>query len=136
MVKKFTWKAWLQANLLTKDVPNDYVADISTAGNTKQNEDIAKAIKNEGSDLQLEMLIDVLNRGDRWRRHYLLEDSSVQDGNVRLTPRVKGNWVGVSHVFDRRRTKSPWTPSPPMTRLAYEHLSYGHASLANCFELF
>jgi hypothetical protein len=100
MAKNYIWKLWLYPNLLTKDVPNDYVAEVSTAGTTKHNEDIAKAIKDEGSDLQLETLVDVLNRGDRWRRHFLLEGSSVQDSNVRLAPRVKGNWEGAKHVFD------------------------------------
>jgi hypothetical protein len=54
MAKKFIWKAWLRLNLLTKDVNNDYVAEVSTEGNTKHNEDIAKAIREEGSDLQIE----------------------------------------------------------------------------------
>ncbi|MDR3134196.1 MAG: DUF4469 domain-containing protein [Prevotellaceae bacterium] len=105
MAKKFTWKIWLLPNLMTKDVQNDSVADVSTAGNTKHNEDIAKAIKEEGSDLQLETIVDVLNRGDRWRRRYLLEGSSVQDGNIRLAPRVKGNWEGADPLFDPKEHK-------------------------------
>jgi hypothetical protein len=30
MAKKFTWKVWLRLNLLTKEVENDYVAEVST----------------------------------------------------------------------------------------------------------
>ncbi|MDR1864584.1 MAG: DUF4469 domain-containing protein [Bacteroidales bacterium] len=69
-------------------------------GNTKHNIDVAKAIREEGSDLQEETLVDVLNRGDRWRRRFLLEGSSVQDGNVHLSPRVKGNWFGAVPQYD------------------------------------
>jgi hypothetical protein len=105
MAKKFTWKAWLQPNLLTKDVPNDYTADVSTAGDTKRNEDIARAIKDEGSDLQTETIIDVLNRSDRWKRRYLLEGSSVQDGNTHLSPRIKGSWEGADPRYDSKAHK-------------------------------
>jgi hypothetical protein len=38
MAKKFTWKIWLQANLLTKDVENDYVADSGTAPRPRRGE--------------------------------------------------------------------------------------------------
>jgi hypothetical protein len=34
MAKKFTWKVWLRLNLLTKEVENDYVAEVSTTGKT------------------------------------------------------------------------------------------------------
>jgi hypothetical protein len=105
MSKKFSWKVWLLPNMLTKDVHNDYTADVSTAGETKHNDDIAKAIKDEGSDLQMETLIDVLNRGDRWKRRFLLEGSSVQDGNLHLSPRVKGNWEGSDPHYDPKEHK-------------------------------
>jgi hypothetical protein len=38
MAKKHTWKLWLRLNLLTKDVENDYVAEVSTTGKTLLNE--------------------------------------------------------------------------------------------------
>ncbi|MDR1652775.1 MAG: DUF4469 domain-containing protein [Prevotellaceae bacterium] len=100
MARIFFWKVWLRLNRLTKDVKNDYVAEVSTVGHTVSNEDVAKAIKKEGSDLQLETLIDVFNRGDRIRRNALLNGSSVQDGNVHLAPRVTGNWIGTDPQFD------------------------------------
>ena len=40
-MKNYIWKIWLRLNLLTKDVDNDYVAEVSTVGNTVRNEDIA-----------------------------------------------------------------------------------------------
>jgi hypothetical protein len=100
MAKQFTWKVWLLPNLMTKDVQNDCIADVSTAGTTKHNEDIARAIKEEGSDLQLETLLDVLNRGDRVRRRFLLEGCSIQTDIVHVAPRVSGNWLGADPLFD------------------------------------
>jgi hypothetical protein len=99
-LKKFIWKIWLLPNFMTKDVHNDSTAVVSTAGNTKHNIDTAKAIKEEGSDLQEETIVDVLNRGDRIKRHFLLEGSSVQDGNVHLAPRVKGSWIGADPLYN------------------------------------
>jgi hypothetical protein len=125
MAKKYTWKVWLLPNLLTKDVPNDYIADVSTAGDTKRNADIAQAIKDEGSDLQIETLIDVLNRGDRWKRRFLLEGSSVQDGNVHLAPRVAGNWEGADPHYDpkKHRTTIDAIPTANLRRTFEEEVS-------------
>jgi hypothetical protein len=33
-MKKKTWKVWLRPNLLSKDVKNDYIVEISTTDNT------------------------------------------------------------------------------------------------------
>ena len=98
-MKKYTWKLWLKPNLLTHD-EYDSVAEVSTVGNTKLNADIARAIKEAGSDLQIETLIDVLERSDRVKRQYLLEGSSVQDGNFRHSPRVLGKWIGPNPSYD------------------------------------
>jgi len=89
---KFTWKVWLYLNKMTKDVDNDSYAEVSTAGTTKRNEDIAQDMKDEGSDLQYETLLDVLNRGDRHRLRGLLQGYSIQTGLVHIQPRVKGSW--------------------------------------------
>jgi hypothetical protein len=37
MAKKTFWKVWLKRNLLTKDVENDLIAEVSTAGHTLRN---------------------------------------------------------------------------------------------------
>jgi hypothetical protein len=105
MSKKYTWKVWLRPNMMTKDVHNDFIADVSTAGNTKSNQDIAEAIKKEGSELQIETLIDVINRVDRWKRRFLLEGSSVQDSNVHLAPRVADSWEGAAPHYDPKEHK-------------------------------
>ena len=100
MAKKFIWKVWLRLNLLTKDVENDYVAEVSTTGKTLHNEDIAQVIKDEGSELQYETLLDILNHSDRLRRERIQQGYSVQTGVCHISPRVTGNWIGSAPHFD------------------------------------
>lgn len=44
------WKVWLKPNLLTKDVDNDYIAEVSTSKQTLRNEDIAQRIVTQFSN--------------------------------------------------------------------------------------
>lgn len=97
---KFFWKVWLRLNLLTKDVDNDYTAEVSTVGNTKRNEDIARTIIEEGSEIKYDTLVNILNQRDRIERSMVQQGNSVQTGNVKLTPRVSGPWVGANAKFD------------------------------------
>jgi hypothetical protein len=105
MAKKFTWKVWLRLNLLTKEVDNDYVAEVSTTGKTLRNEDVAQAIKDEGSELQYETLLDILNHSDRLRRERIQQGYSVQTGVCHISPRVTGNWEGSTEPFDPKKHK-------------------------------
>ena len=105
MAKKFTWKLWLLPNLLTKDAANDYIADVSTAGTTLRNEDIARQIVNERSELRYETILSALNERDAVVRNAVLGGFSVLDGNVHLAPRVKGAWEGTAHLFDPKQHK-------------------------------
>jgi hypothetical protein len=100
MAKKTFWKVWLRRNLLTKDVENDFVAEVSTAGNTLRNDDIAARIVAGRSELRLETITGILQARDEIVRGALTEGSAVQDGCVRLAPRVGGSWVGVNHAFN------------------------------------
>jgi hypothetical protein len=99
-VIKFFWKVWLRLNLLTKDVDNDYTAEVSTVGNTKHNEDIARTIIEEGSEIKYDTLLSILNQRDRIERQMVQQGSSVQTGNVRLSPRINGSWLGSNAKFD------------------------------------
>lgn len=99
-VIQFFWKIWLKLNVLTKDVDNDYIAEVSTVGNTKRNEDIAKEIVEGGSEIKYDTLLNVLNRRDRIERRMIQQGNSVQTGNVRLSPRVTGNWIGANAKYD------------------------------------
>lgn len=104
-IAKFFWKVWLRSNILTKGVANDQIAEVSTAGKTAENADIARDIKEEGSDLSEETILDVLTRADRHRRRRLQEGFSVNIGLVRLTPRVKGSWLGEHPSYNPNKHK-------------------------------
>jgi hypothetical protein len=62
---KYFWKVWLKPNLLTPNVDNDYIAEVSTIGNTLHNEDIANCIIAEGSEIKYDTLVSILNQNDR-----------------------------------------------------------------------
>jgi hypothetical protein len=100
MAKKYIWKVWLRRNLLTKDADNDYIAEVDTTGKTLHNADIAQIIKDEGSELQFETILDILNRGDRVRRERLLQRDCIQTGITHIAPRVLGNWFGSTANYD------------------------------------
>jgi len=104
-VSKFLWKVWLKINLLTKDVDNDYIAEVSTIGTTKRNEDIAETIIEEGSEIKYDTLLNILNQSDRIKRRMLQSGNSVQDGVSHISPRVSGSWLGSSANFDPKVQK-------------------------------
>jgi hypothetical protein len=98
---RFNWKLWLRLNLLTKDVDNDYIAEVSTAGKTSlRNADIARHIKDAGSELKYETILSVLDQGDRIVREQLQAGYSVLTGCAQFSPRVTGTWIGANAAFD------------------------------------
>jgi hypothetical protein len=97
--KQFLWKVFMRTNLLTKDNENDYIAEVSTVGNTARNEDIANAIIAEGSEIKYDTLLNILNRSDRIKRAFLIEGRGVQDGVAHIAPRVSGSWEGANAKF-------------------------------------
>jgi hypothetical protein len=97
---KFFWKVWLRLNLLTKDVLNDYIAEVSTTRNTKRNADIAAEIIAEGSEIKYDTLLSVLNQRDRVVRRLVQQGNSVLDGCTQITPRVSGTWIGANAKFN------------------------------------
>lgn len=94
------WKVWLRPNLLTKDVDNDYVAEVSTVKNTLHNEDIARRIVAEGSEIKYDTLVSIMNQRDRIIREAVTDGYSVLTGTCQMSPRVAGPWIGQSAVFD------------------------------------
>jgi hypothetical protein len=104
-MKKYYWKVWLRPNFLTKEVDNDYVAEVSTVGKTLRNTDIARLVIESGSELQYETLLDILERADRIRREKLQEGYCVQTGVCHLTPRVPGSWIGATSAYDPQKHK-------------------------------
>lgn len=97
---KFFWKVWLRPNLLTKGVDNDYIAEVSTVSDTRHNEDIARRIVDEGSEIKYDTILNILNRSDGIKREMLQNGESVQTGVCRLSPRVLGSWIGGNATFD------------------------------------
>ncbi|MDR2026231.1 MAG: DUF4469 domain-containing protein, partial [Prevotellaceae bacterium] len=100
MSKKSFWKIWLRLNVLTKNVDNDYIAEISTVGNTLHNEDIAQHIVKERSEFRYDTILSILNGRDVIVRDAILGGSSVQDSNIHIMPRITGNWIGADPVYD------------------------------------
>lgn len=99
------WKVWLKLNLLTKDVENDYMAEVSTVGKTTRNEDIARSIVEEGSEFKYETLLDVINKRDRIVRENLQNGTSVLTGVAQLTPSVTGPWNSTTENFNPNKHK-------------------------------
>ncbi len=94
------WKVWLTPNLLTKDVDNDYIAEVSTSKQTLRNEDIAQRIVDEGSEIKYDTLLSIINQHDRIIREAVCDGYSVLTGVGQYSPRVTGNWIGKSANFD------------------------------------
>ncbi len=90
-------------NPLTED-PNDFTLKVK-AGNMVTTEDIARALQEEGTEFQLETLVDILNRGDRIIRNKLLAGFSVGTGVFYAYPSVTGVWRDKSETFDDSRHK-------------------------------
>jgi hypothetical protein len=104
--KRFTWKVWLRFNFLTKKVDNDYVAEVSTVGNTLRNEDIARLIVEGRSEYRYETILSILNERDTVVRDTVLGGSSVQDSNIHLAPLVTGAWIGSDPVYNPKEHKN------------------------------
>ena len=94
------WKVWLTPNLLTKDIDNDYIAEVSTSKQTLRNEDIAQRIVDEGSEIKYDTLLSIINQHDRIIREAVCDGYSVLTGVGQYSPRVTGSWLGKSANFD------------------------------------
>lgn len=97
---EYIWKAWLRPNLFTADEINDYIAEVSTAGRTIRNEDIARLILKEGSENQYETILGILNRRDGVVIEHVKEGGTVQDHCMRIAPRIPGVWLGANAKYD------------------------------------
>ncbi|MDR2810482.1 MAG: DUF4469 domain-containing protein [Tannerellaceae bacterium] len=115
MAKKFFWKIWLTPNNLTKEVDNDYIAEVSTVQYTMRNEDIARMIVNTRSELRYETILGILNERDAVVLDSILAGSSVQDGNIHISPRILGNWIGADPAFDPKEHTITVTATPTNT---------------------
>lgn len=101
----FYWKIWLRLNLLTKDVDNDYIAEVSTVKNTLRNEDLARRIVEKGSEITYETMLSVIRKYDLVVREAVQQGYSVMTENCQFTPRVSGTWNTAADQFDPARHK-------------------------------
>jgi hypothetical protein len=108
----FIWKIWLRLNLLTHEVENDYIAEVSTTGNTIHNVEIATRIVKERSELRYETILSILEERDGIVREAIQNGSSVQDGVVHISPRVLGTWIGSDRTVDPSKHKNTVTITP------------------------
>lgn len=104
-VYDFFWKVWLRLNLLTKDVDNDYTAEVSTMKNTFRNEDIARALITEGSEIKYDTMLSIIKQRDRIVREKVQQGFSVLTEVCQFTPRVAGSWITTKDMFDPLRHK-------------------------------
>lgn len=100
MAINYFWKVWLRLNHLIKDIDNYYKAEVSAAGSTKRNEDIASKIIEEGSEIKYDTLLNILNQRDRIVCHMLQEGNRVMTGCSHISPRVSGSWPETNIKFN------------------------------------
>lgn len=112
MAKKHFWKIWLRPNRLTKDVDNDFIAEVSTVDNTLHNKDIAQQIVKGRSELRYETILSILDERDNVVRDTVLGGSSFQDGNIHVAPRITGKIVGIDPVFNPKEHKITFDATP------------------------
>jgi hypothetical protein len=99
------WKVWLRPYFFLNDASNNYVAEVSTAGRTIHNEDVARIMIAEGSEYHYETILSILNRKDSIVMHHIKEGGTAQDRCVRIAPRVPGVWRGLSLIFNPVKNK-------------------------------
>jgi hypothetical protein len=99
------WKVLLRPNLLTKDVDDDYIAEVSTIGHTERREDITREIVAEGTEFKYETVLDILTRADRIICKHVEMGHSILTGVSHITPRVLGTWKGENARYDKEEHK-------------------------------
>jgi len=95
------WKIWLRPNLLS-NIDNDLTASVSMTGGRKtlRTADIARLIKNAGSELEYETLLQVLEQGDKIICEQLQKGESVLTGFCQITPKITGSWSSPRDKFN------------------------------------
>ena len=111
----YIWKIWLRLSFLTQHVENNYSGEVSTVGHTVRNEDIARRIVNERSELRYETILAILNERDSIVIEAILTGSSVQDGVVHIAPSVTGLWTSSDRVIDPSKQKATVSVVPTAT---------------------
>ena len=96
------WKIWLRPNLSTDaEDDGDYTASVNLTGKKViRTRDIAKLIKDSGSELDVETILQIIQQNDRIVCEQLQNGSSVLTGFCQLIPKVTGNWTNARDKFN------------------------------------
>ena len=93
------WKIWLRPNMLKDD--NSYIASVNFKGKkVLRTPDIARLIKDAGSEFDYETLLQIIEQSDRVVCEQLQTGNSVLTGFCQMTPKVTGNWSGSRAKFN------------------------------------
>ena len=86
------WKIWLKPNM-SGGADNEYSASVNQTGKkVLRTRDIAKLIKDAGSELEIETLMQVIEQNDRVICTQIQNGFSVLTGFCQLIPKVIGNF--------------------------------------------
>ena len=87
------WKIWLRPNL-SAGSDNEYSASVNLTGKkVVRTTDIAKMIKDSGSELGVEALTQILEQHDRIICQQVQQGLSVLTGFCQITPKVSGTFA-------------------------------------------
>jgi len=92
------WKVWLRPNMITDD---EYTASVNLTGKkVLRSSDVAKLIKDAGSELEYETILQIIQENDRVVREQLQRGFSVLTGFCQLYPKILGKWSGLKDKFN------------------------------------
>lgn len=95
----YTWLYNLKDNAMTKDVKEDYVANVRTL-HSMTVEDIARAIVAERTEFRLDTIVNIANLIDEKIRHFVCQGNTVVTGSAQYAPSITGVFMGKGGTFD------------------------------------
>lgn len=95
------WNVDLVPSRLKDHAPIDFIAELVPGGATVNNKQLAARIKKLLPEVPEAIILGVLEAKDIATRGALKEGRAVQDGVVRLAPKVGGKWKGSNPEFIR-----------------------------------
>lgn len=95
----YTWLYDLKDNAMTKDVKEDYVANVRTL-HSMTVEDIARAIVAERTEFRLDTIVNIANLIDEKIRHFICQGNTVVTGSAMYSPSITGVFMGKTGSFD------------------------------------
>lgn len=97
--KNYTWMFDLRENTMTKDVKEDYVANVRTLKSLTI-DDIARAIVSERTEYRQETIVAIANLIDEKIRQSVCQGNTVVTGSALYSPSITGVFMGKTGTFD------------------------------------